>query len=372
MAEVHVNEGETMHVFNHVFKALGRLTAIMALTAMLVVVAPAVFPTHSASAAAGETVTARVNVNIRSGPGTRHAKLGVLRAGATLKARGTASNGWVPVTHQGRQAWVSAAHVQLGGTATAPVASGSTGQAFTTTKLNVRATPSTSRRALGVLAKGAAVAMTGARSGSWTQITWRGGTAWVASRYLTTTAQASTPTPAPPPAATPAPSPAPSTVGSRWATTELNLWLAASGSSYNGTVPKGTELQITGTVQRGRAQVVWRGATRWVSAKYLSESAPGTTPSGSSTCKASFYSDDTATASGERFDQWALKTAHKTLPFGTRLKVTNPANGKSVVVTVNDRGPYVAGRCLDLTTGAFSQIASTRQGVVTVTYEVLR
>ena len=51
--------------------------------------------------------------------------------------------------------------------------------------------------------------------------------------------------------------------------------------------------------------------------------------------------------------------------------MTNPANGKSVVVRVNDRGPYVAGRCLDLSRAAFSQIASTGAGVVNVKYTVL-
>jgi len=58
------------------------------------------------------------------------------------------------------------------------------------------------------------------------------------------------------------------------------------------------------------------------------------------------------TASGEVFDQDAMTCAHKTLPFGTRLRVTNPANGKSVVVVVNDRGPFVAGREIDLSRGA--------------------
>ncbi|RRD03930.1 hypothetical protein EII34_12180 [Arachnia propionica] len=351
-------------------RTLLRLTSVAALTAMLVVVVPAVLPTHSAAAAAGDTVTARANVNIRSGPGTRHSRLGVLRAGATLQTRGAVTDGWVPVVHRGRSAWVSAAHVQFSGTTAAPTTGGTAGQAHTTTRLNVRPTPSTSRRSLGVLAKGARVSLTGTRSGAWTQIAWSGRTAWVASRHLSTSE--GTPAPAPSPVTAPAPAPEPTTIGTRWATTELNLWLASSGRSFNGTVPKGTELRITGTVRRGRAEIVWRGTTRWVSAKYLVEAPPGSAQGGAQTCKASFYGDDTATASGEPFDRWAMRTAHKTLPFGTRLKVTNPANGRSVVVTVNDRGPYVAGRCLDLTTGAFSEIANPVQGVVTVTYEVLR
>ena len=77
------------------------------------------------------------------------------------------------------------------------------------------------------------------------------------------------------------------------------------------------------------------------------------------------------TANGERFNAYGHSTAHRTLPFGTRLRVTNQANGKSVIVYVNDRGPYVSGRSLDLSYGAFSQIASASQGVVRVCYSRL-
>ncbi|GEP00612.1 septal ring lytic transglycosylase RlpA family protein [Methylobacterium haplocladii] len=58
------------------------------------------------------------------------------------------------------------------------------------------------------------------------------------------------------------------------------------------------------------------------------------------------------TANGERFDQNALTAAHKTLPFGTRIRVTNEATGRSVLVRINDRGPFVKGRAIDLSAGA--------------------
>lgn len=70
------------------------------------------------------------------------------------------------------------------------------------------------------------------------------------------------------------------------------------------------------------------------------------------------------TATGGRFDQWAMTTAHKTLPFGTIVKVTNKTNGKSVTVRVNDRGPYIKGRTFDLSRGAFIKIAPQSQGVL--------
>ena len=89
------------------------------------------------------------------------------------------------------------------------------------------------------------------------------------------------------------------------------------------------------------------------------------------TCKASFY-DDTQTASGERFDRKALTAAHKTLPFGTMVRVTNTGNGRTVDVRINDRGPFVAGRCIDLTPAAFDAIGDESAGVAPVTVEVLQ
>lgn len=74
------------------------------------------------------------------------------------------------------------------------------------------------------------------------------------------------------------------------------------------------------------------------------------------------------TASGQIFDPYAMTTAHRTLPFGTRIKVTNQSNGKSVLVVGTDRGPYIAGRVLDLSYGAFAKIASPSQGVAQVCY----
>lgn len=97
----------------------------------------------------------------------------------------------------------------------------------------------------------------------------------------------------------------------------------------------------------------------------------GNTGGASGTCQASFYGDGQSTASGEPFNPNAYTAAHKTLPFGTKLRVTNLANGKSVVVRINDRGPYVDGRCLDLTTAAFDSISSESAGTATVKYQII-
>ncbi len=77
------------------------------------------------------------------------------------------------------------------------------------------------------------------------------------------------------------------------------------------------------------------------------------------------------TASGEVFDQRAMTAAHKTLAFGTRVRVTNAENGRSVTVRINDRFPGTKGRVIDLSEAAFEQLAPTARGVIPVTVEVL-
>jgi rare lipoprotein A len=90
---------------------------------------------------------------------------------------------------------------------------------------------------------------------------------------------------------------------------------------------------------------------------------------------ASFYAakfHGRRTASGEKFSSKLLTAAHLTLPFGTLLKVTNPGNSKSVVVRVNDRGPYIRGRLIDLSRAAADLIGITRSGVARVELEILK
>jgi rare lipoprotein A len=112
-------------------------------------------------------------------------------------------------------------------------------------------------------------------------------------------------------------------------------------------------------------------ATRKPAGTATQPSGSGTVTS-SGTCGVSYYSDGQRTANGEQFDPNAFTAAHKSLPFNTRVRVTNPANGKSVVVRINDRGPYVSGRCLDLSRAAFAAIASLGAGVLPAArYEVL-
>lgn len=86
---------------------------------------------------------------------------------------------------------------------------------------------------------------------------------------------------------------------------------------------------------------------------------------------ASFYWQFAMTASGERYDPQSLTAAHKTLPFGTRVRVTNLANGRETVVRINNRGPYKAGRVIDLSEAAADAIDMRARGIVPVRLEVV-
>ena len=106
--------------------------------------------------------------------------------------------------------------------------------------------------------------------------------------------------------------------------------------------------------------------------------APAVSPTSGrylATGEASYYGNELAgnrTANGERFNPQALTAAHRSLPMGTRLRVTNVANGKSVVVRINDRGPFARGRILDVSLAAARQIAMIRSGTARVRLEILR
>ncbi len=86
---------------------------------------------------------------------------------------------------------------------------------------------------------------------------------------------------------------------------------------------------------------------------------------------ASFYWQATRTANGEFFDRKAMTAAHKTLPFGTMVRVTNLSNGQSVVVRINDRGPFKPGRVIDVSMGAAIALGMHSRGLTQVTLAVI-
>jgi rare lipoprotein A len=86
---------------------------------------------------------------------------------------------------------------------------------------------------------------------------------------------------------------------------------------------------------------------------------------------ASFYKSGKLTANGEHFNPMGLTAAHRQLPFGTRVKVTNLLNGKSVIVRINDRGPFIKGRVMDLSLGAARVIGLNTAGVAKISFTIL-
>ena len=87
--------------------------------------------------------------------------------------------------------------------------------------------------------------------------------------------------------------------------------------------------------------------------------------------KASWYAEQGRTASGERMNPGARTAAHRTLPFGTLVEVRNLKNGRSVVVRINDRGPFIKGRVIDLSRGAANEIGMVSSGTASVRVSVL-
>jgi rare lipoprotein A len=96
---------------------------------------------------------------------------------------------------------------------------------------------------------------------------------------------------------------------------------------------------------------------------------------GAETGRCSFYArgfNGRITAGGQKFDSGAMTAAHRKYPMGTKLKVTNLANNKSVIVTVNDRGPFVKGRAISVTRHAAEELDFVKQGVVKVNIEQVK
>ena len=99
--------------------------------------------------------------------------------------------------------------------------------------------------------------------------------------------------------------------------------------------------------------------------------ATGTYSGGGSSGMAAYYWQPQRVASGGWFNPSAMTAAHKTLPFGTKVRVTNVNNGQSAVVTINDRGPFVAGRVIDLSRAAAGAVGMISSGLARVCMEVL-
>lgn len=111
------------------------------------------------------------------------------------------------------------------------------------------------------------------------------------------------------------------------------------------------------------------GRRRGARAAYAGGEAIG--GGGGSTGIASYYWQGHTTASGARFNPEGMTAAHRTLPFGTRVRVTHLGSGRSVTVTINDRGPFIGGRIIDLSRGAAGVLGMHGQGIANVRVQVI-
>lgn len=114
-------------------------------------------------------------------------------------------------------------------------------------------------------------------------------------------------------------------------------------------------------------RVMFMTASAILAASFTSEAAMAKNGCGG----ASWYALYSRTASGERMNPAKLTAAHRSLRFGTKLRVTNSRNGRAVIVRINDRGPFIRGRVLDLSRAAANQIGMVRSGTAKVCYQII-
>jgi rare lipoprotein A len=159
----------------------------------------------------------------------------------------------------------------------------------------------------------------------------------------------------------------------RWAAVGLAA-ASLAASAQSSVVSQKSELRATrqASIEPDRTTVIHRHvAAVKRHTPFASRRKPGDTKVASNGV-ASFYTEGTQTASGEKFNTMEMTAAHPTLPFGTKLRVTDVASGKSVTVRVNDRGPYVPGRVVDVSYSAANALGMVGKGVANVKLDVVQ
>ena len=386
--------------------------ATIALTSGISVVAPAVIGSV-AHAANTQTMYTTADVNVRSASSNSGRVLTVAARGQSVKVTGEKVRGWVPVAVNGTSGWIYQRYLTEENVH--PVHFGSDPLPDTmiaAVPVNVRSDSANAGKVLTVAERGQQVQITGRPDGGWVPVSVNGKSGWIYGRYLTTGKAAAAPakpkTDAKNDSSTSRDQGRPALGNAATRTTSgLNMRTAPSPSGQViNQLASGAGVQVTGEVHGNWVQIRANGYAGWAYRTHLTGNVPATkvdTPSrnthrGSDTsrdkarpprqdssnddsvkgsgriagrCIASFYDEPQTTASGEQFNPNAMTAANKTLPLGTRIRVTNVRNGRSTVVRINDRGPYVAGRCVDLSRASFARIADIGQGTAPITYTIL-
>ena len=225
------------------------------------------------NSAAKGTHYATANLNLRTGASLGDKVSVIAKKGAKLSLTGKVSGNYAQVTYKGKTLWASLSYLAK----TAPSAEAklpkAKGQKRGTTALMIRTTSGKDFKSLGDAPKGTIFDVTGATENGVAEVIWMGAARWVNAAYLVDVDSL---------VETPKAPAAPKT-SVQYATAVLNIWSASSGTSYSGEIPRGSEVNVTGTVKDGRAQIVHNGAKKWVTARYLSASKPssGSASSGS-------------------------------------------------------------------------------------------
>ena len=387
--------------------------ATIALTSGISVVAPAVIGAV-AHAANTQTMYATTDVNVRSASSNSGKVLTVVARGQSVQVTGEKVRGWIPVAVNGTTGWIYQRF--LTEESIRPVHFGSDPLPDTmiaTVPVNVRDNSANAGKVLTVAERGQEVQVTGRPDGGWLPVSVNGKSGWIYGRYLTTGKVAPAPS-KPTVDATSGSStsrdksrPVLDNAATR-TTSGVNVRTAPSPSGQViDQLADGAGVEVTGEAHGNWVQVRAGHRTGWVYRTHLSGKVPAAQPikhaepvkhkggdtsrdttrpsrhhakDGASNkgsgrvggrCIASFYDEPQSTASGEQFNPNAMTAAHKSLSLGTHIRVTNVRNGRSVVVRINARGPYVAGRCVDLSRASFAEIADLGQGTTPITYTVL-
>lgn len=206
---------------------------------------------------------ATANLNLRSGPSLRDAVRVVVKRGTKLSLTGKVSGGYAQVSYAGKTLWASSSYLtsSAGSSSALPKV---TGQVRATTALMIRTSSSATFTNLGDVPRGTILDVTGVKDNGMAQVIYKDAVRWVNGGYLTPVGTQTTPT-----------IPTTPSTSLRYATTVLNIWKASTGQAFSGEIPRGGELQVTGTVQNGRAEIIYNGASRWVTSKYVSATKPG-------------------------------------------------------------------------------------------------
>ena len=230
-------------------------------------------------------------LNVRQTPSLTAKDIGYISAGQQVTLTGKQSGGYAEVLYGGQRAWVTSQYL-VSSTTGLPH---TTGTRYATADLMIRTSADSDFKIITTVSKGAKLRVTGTTSGAYAQVIYNDSIRWVTAQYLSS--KAVSPTSHSPAQATSkhpssgksstntaAKSVTPHAVGSRYASTEL-LVRTTSGSDYTtvATVSRGDQVKITGRTSNGRAEIVYGGTARWVTAEYLSTSKPrsGSNSSGS-------------------------------------------------------------------------------------------